>query len=201
MRIARLAVGMPAAATITFFLFLGMMTLITVEYRQEAPIPDYDLDIFPTVEPIDDSVRNADFDAVQPVEPPPPPPRINVANAAVDAAPASVDLGGLPDLGGVELTQTSFTMPDNREETPIVRIPPEYPPTLLARDVEGSCLVTYDIAANGHPFNVAANCTNAGFVRAAERSVQGWRFNPRREGGENVVRSGRQTTVTFEIDA
>jgi hypothetical protein len=86
MRIARLAVGMPAAATVTFFLFLGMMTLITVEYRQEAPIPDYDIDIFPTVEPLPPPEIRPELPTTQ-IDPPPPPIRLEVTRAAVDAAP------------------------------------------------------------------------------------------------------------------
>lgn len=198
MQLTRFASGMPAAAAITVLLFLGMTTLISVEPREEEPIPDIEIDIFPTVEPIPDPDPETDLPDTQ-VEPPPPIVRLDIPRTAVDAAPSAVEIGGLPDLGGVELTSTSFTPPDDRDETPIVRIPPEYPVTMINRNIEGSCVVTYDIAANGHPFNVSADCTNSGFVRSAERAVEGWRFNPRRENGQDVIRRGRRTSLDFEL--
>lgn len=196
-RLMRMAPGMPVAAAITFFLFLGMMTMVSVEYTPIQRIETPPIDIFVEVDPADPPDRTS-LDVVEPVQPPPPPVRLEVVAAAVDAAPVAETIGSLPEIGGVEIGQTSFEVPD-REETPIVRIEPIYPQNLLARDIEGDCIITYDIAANGHPFNVSADCTNSGFVRSAERAVEGWRFNPRRVDGENVVRSGRRTTLNFRI--
>lgn len=198
MRIARLAAGMPAAATVTFFLFLGMMTLITVEYRQEAPIPDYDIDIFPTVEPLPPPEVRPELPTTQ-IDPPPPPIRLEVTRAAVDAAPEAVDIGTLPIIEPPTVQQQGIYVAANREETPLVRFDPVYPDSLLSRGIEGSCLVVYDIAADGTPFNISANCSNSGFVRNAERAVQRWRFNPRREDGQDVIRRSRQTNLDFRI--
>ncbi|MAL09693.1 MAG: hypothetical protein CMF74_08520 [Maricaulis sp.] len=199
-RILRMASGMPVAATITFFLFLGMMMLIRVEHLPEPVLPDVEIDIFPQVPEIDFDPPGYELDSVEPVEPPPPPVRLDSSPAAVDAAPVAVSIASLPNIGGLELGATTFTMPDNRDETPVVRIEPTYPPRLLNQGVEGDCVVTYGIAADGTPFDVAANCTNSGFVRAAERAVERWRFNPRRVDGVNVARSGRQTTLNFRIE-
>ncbi|MEN0652617.1 MULTISPECIES: energy transducer TonB [Hyphobacterium] len=198
MRLARFAAGMPAAATVTFFLFLGMMTLITVEYREEAPIPDYEIDIFPTVEPIPDPEIRTDLPVTQ-FDPPPPPIRLEVARAAVDAAPEAMDIGALPTIETPAIEHQGIYVAANREETPLVRFDPVYPDNLLMRGVEGNCLVVYDIAADGTPFNISANCSNSGFVRSAERAVQRWRFNPRREDGQDVVRRARQTNLDFRI--
>lgn len=199
-RLLRMASGMPVAATITFFLFLGMMMLIRVEHLPEPVLSDYEIDIFPQVPDITSDPPGWEIDAVQPVEPPPPPITLDWSPASVDAGPAAVLIGSLPDLVGLEIGATSFTMPDNLDETPVVRIEPSYPPRLLNSGVEGDCVVTYGIAADGTPFNVSAECTDSGFVRAAERSVERWRFNPRRVDGVNVARTGRQTTLNFRIE-
>lgn len=197
--LVRIAPGMPVAAAITLFLFLGMMTLISVEYRPEPAIPDYVIDIFPVVEPID-LPPEVTPDSVEPVEPPPSLPAIETNIAAVDAAPYAVDLGGLPQIAGPEITTTSFLVPSDADEAPRVRIEPTYPARLLDRGVEGRCVVQFDLTPDGIPVNVRAECTNGGFESASERAVERWRYSPRRVDGMNVARTGMRTTLIYAIE-
>jgi TonB family protein len=75
----------------------------------------------------------------------------------------------------------------------VLRVPPEYPssptsPTAL----EADCGMTFDVVADGgvDPASIVASCTNTRFIRAAERAVAQWRYDP------STVSGGRQTVET-----
>jgi TonB family protein len=91
--------------------------------------------------------------------------------------------------------------PAAREELPLVRIPPDYPPEALRGGVEGWVRLQFTITATGSvrdPVVIASNPPGV-FDAAALRAILRWRFNPRIVNGAAVERSGAQTEIRFEL--
>jgi len=96
--------------------------------------------------------------------------------------------GGPSQMGGVD-----------RDPVPLVRVPPEYPPT--AHNVEGWVKVQFSITAAGtvrDAFVVDANPKGV-FDAAALKAIARWRYNPKVAGGVAVERVGLQTLIRFEL--
>jgi protein TonB len=90
----------------------------------------------------------------------------------------------------------------DRDVQPIVQFPPEYPPRLVTRGVEGWVKVQFTIAASGavqDAFVVDASPRDV-FDDAALKAIARWRYNPRIDHGTAVERVGMQTVIRFELD-
>jgi protein TonB len=90
-------------------------------------------------------------------------------------------------------------MGQDREAVPIVRVPPEYPPT--AHNVEGWVKVQFSITAAGtvrDALIIDADPKGV-FDAAALKAIARWRYNPRVEGGVAVERVGLETLIRFEL--
>ncbi len=80
------------------------------------------------------------------------------------------------------------------ELTALSRLPPQYPPSALMREVEGYVDVMFEVAIDGsvqNPVVIEANPPRV-FDRAALAAVSRWRFQP-------VVREGRPVVVLAQV--
>ena len=80
------------------------------------------------------------------------------------------------------------------ELTALSRLPPQYPPTALMRELEGYVEVLFEVAEDGsvrNPVVIDAKPPRV-FDRAATTAVSRWRFQP-------VVREGRPVAVKAQV--
>ena len=108
----------------------------------------------------------------------------------------TVDVKGI--LGGPMAVSAGGS---DREEMPLVRVEPVYPPRALARGVEGWVLVEFTITAAGTTADVRAVKADPErvFDAAAVKAVESWKYNPRVEAGMATDRRGVQVLISFAI--
>ncbi len=80
------------------------------------------------------------------------------------------------------------------ELTALSKLPPQYPPSALMREIEGYVNVRFDVATDGtvHNAEVIDAKPSRIFNSAAVAAVSRWRFQP-------VVRNGRAVAVTARV--
>ncbi|MGI9324061.1 MAG: energy transducer TonB [Pseudomonadales bacterium] len=80
------------------------------------------------------------------------------------------------------------------ELTALSKLPPQYPPSALMREIEGYVNVRFDVATDGsvHNAEVIDAKPSRIFNSAAVAAVSRWRFQP-------VVRNGRTVAVTARV--
>ena len=85
----------------------------------------------------------------------------------------------------------------NGEETPLVRINPEYPIKARLKGIEGSVKLSFNISRAGTPFDVEVIEANPPrvFNRAARRAVMRWKYRPRMVDGKAVDSPDRLMVV------
>jgi protein TonB len=85
---------------------------------------------------------------------------------------------------------------------PLVRIPPEYPPGLLQRGVEGFVVVRHWVGVRGEVTRaeVVQAYPRHAFERAALEAVYRWRYRPGESGGATVVRGPIEVLLEFSIE-
>ncbi len=90
----------------------------------------------------------------------------------------------------------------NTDVIPLVRVNPDYPPTALARNIEGWVQVQYTVTATGtvREAKVVAAEPKGVFDQAALRAIARWRYNPMIEDGAATERVGLQTVIRFQLD-
>lgn len=187
------------AAAVTAGLFLLMSYLITPS--SEIPTVDVEevtVDI--TRRPRDETTNSrpppiAKKPKVENLPPPPPivrpPPNLNENKNTYTAAIPPLKGGGLPTGNGS----------GNRHATPIVRIPPQYPPNALARGIEGWVLVEFTINAGGTVENIVVidGEPKGTFDRAAKRALKRWKYQPKIIDGRAVAQLNMREIFRFEI--
>ncbi len=194
--IFRLALGLPGAAAVTVFLFLFMKAMISGETRLEEERAAVNIDITAQMQETDLNNLNKDFKRPTLDTPPPPPPAVN-------------DPSNRPSLDGVraEIPQIDANLnigtgfnPD-RDAQPLVRIPPQYPERCMARaDSSETVFVEFDVTPEGTVTNVRViDTTNSCLNRAATRSVERWKYQPKIVDNKAEWRRGVQTAITFEL--
>lgn len=109
----------------------------------------------------------------------------------------TVDVKGI--LGGPMVVNAGGS---DREEMPLVRVEPVYPPRALARGVEGWVLVEFTITASGTTADVRAvkAAPERMFETAAVKAVESWKYKPKVEAGMATDRRGVQVLISFAID-
>lgn len=128
----------------------------------------------------------------------------SVASAKPSAGPiaigfgagAMVDVRGL--LGGPMAVSVGGS---DRDEMPLVRIEPVYPPRALSKGVEGWALVEFTITAAGTTTDVRAvqSQPEGVFDGAAVKAVQSWKYNPKVESGTAIDRRGIRVLLSFKV--
>lgn len=80
---------------------------------------------------------------------------------------------------------------------PIERYPPRFP---MRAEKSGYCKLTFDVSADGSPFNVVATqCSQSVFERASISSVQKWKYLPQYRNGIAVPYIGLKETIRFNL--
>ena len=88
-----------------------------------------------------------------------------------------------------------------RELTPLVRIPPDYPPGPLSKRIEGFVLLRFVVNETGSVENpeVMRAEPQGLFERAAQRAVMRWKYQPQIRNGK-PARVVTMTRVVFKLD-
>ncbi len=200
--LVRFIVGVPIAAVVVIALFMTLRVLVFSEAEVQTEESDR-LEFQITQTSADEEVVTRDQrpPEPEPVRAPPPPPRIEAAKADAPTEGAATVLGALPGVQpDVDSAQNFEVVVSDREEQPLVRVPPQYPRRASERGVEGSCDMRFDIEADGSTSNVRADCTSPLFERAAINAVQRWKYQPRVVDGQAVRRpNGGFTKLDFEL--
>jgi protein TonB len=197
-KMLRMIFSMPVAALITLLLFILMRFMILTEYT----IPRVEAFTIPSINPIitdrDILKRETLPERTKAVDLPPPPPKIATENAQVPSetvAPLTLPALKIPTIN----TRDFAMVITDRKAQPIVRIEPIYPARALDQGRTGFCKARFAVSKTGRPLNINASCTDAVFVRAVERAISKWKYNPRIVDGVPVRLQGVATTFTFEI--
>lgn len=132
-------------------------------------------------------------------EPPPPPelPQMSFASSNVNNNVATLTpvVDARSALQGLSLSAGSDT-----DVIPLVRIPPEYPPRALSRELEGWVRVRFTITETGTVKDaIVVESSSSVFDDAALRAIARWRYNPKVENGVAVERVGVETILDFQL--
>ncbi|MDT8437731.1 MAG: energy transducer TonB [Wenzhouxiangellaceae bacterium] len=194
----RLIAGLPGAVVVTALVFLLLATVISQRENVELS-EDVSVEINVTRQLKDTSQQRAE-DFQRPVldQPPPPPPTVTDPSFRPTM---SVQMGALPDLGGVDIDIGTGFNPD-RDAQPLVRIPPQYPQRCMsrARDTE-TVVLEFNVTPEGNVVNPqVVQSTNSCFDRAAMRAVERWRYNPKIVDNVAQPRFGVRTAIDFALE-
>ncbi len=192
----RIIVGIPGAILVTVALFLTMYSFITVPAKLEEQRDIVKIDINAKVPDVDVVADLADLERPVLDTPPPPP-------------PATVDPTNRPSIDGVRAEQPKIEVeleigtgfnPD-RDAQPLVRIPPQYPDRCQARaKSEEYVVLEFDVDPSGQPQNIKViDDSSSCFRRAATRSVERWKYQPKIVDNKAEWRRGVVTRVTFRL--
>lgn len=192
----RLILGVPGAVIVTVGLFLFMAGMIRSELRLEDEKSAVNIRITQQLEDTDLNNANREFKRPTLDAPPPPPPAVNDPSnrPALDGVAAQI-----PEIDA-NLNIGSGFNPD-RDAQPLVRIPPQYPERCMGRAAaKESVLVQFDVTPDGQTTNITTvESSNSCLNRAAERSVERWKYQPKIVDNTAEWRRGVQTVITFEL--
>ena len=192
----RLFIGVPVAALVTGLLFLFMSAMIRQELELNEAEDAVNINITAQIE--DSQLNNARKEFKRPTldAPPPPPPAVNDPSnrPALDGVAAAI-----PTIEA-NLNIGSGFNPD-RDAQPLVRIPPQFPDRCQGRaGSEEIVVVTFDVTPDGQTTNIeTVDSTNSCFNRAAERSVERWKYQPKIVDNEAQWRRGVVTQIKFVL--
>lgn len=201
--IARYAGAIVLGGVVTFGLFFLMQFLVS--HGMEA---------------LTDAKRTASIDFVRlkkeeliqekkrrlPQKPPPvkPPPPMKIAQTQS----LRPDLGGVDIASaniGIDVDTGSFDIsgaPNDGDILPLVRVPPQYPRRAESAGIEGYVDIEFGISKTGaviDPHVIEAYPSSI-FNRAAIRAILKWKYKPRIEDGEPVIRIGVQVRISFALE-
>ncbi|MEO1323155.1 MAG: energy transducer TonB [Pseudomonadota bacterium] len=195
-------VAIPAGA-VTLSLFAAMQSFIKTDDVSASALPTYDL--LPYIEA---EVKAEPREPTRkpprpkPLDPPPQSPKlINSVESPdlptdgyIGVAPADY---GAADLDSIKPVRASaITVRDLQPLTPPV---PVYPRAAIDRGLEGTCEVHLDVSIRGEPINVAADCSDRSFERAAKKAVEKVKFAPQIRDGLPVMVTGVIYPLEFQI--
>ncbi|WP_425411018.1 energy transducer TonB [Hyphococcus sp.] len=193
----RMIIGVPGAVVVTVGLFLFMAAMISNDLRLNEESDAINLNITAQIDDTDINQANKEFKRPTLDAPPPPPPAVN-------------DPSNRPSLDGVRaeiptinanLNIGSGFNPD-RDAQPLVRIPPQYPERCMSRaEAQESVALQFDVTPDGQTANInVIDSSNSCLNRAAIRSVERWKYQPKIVENQAQWRRGVQTTVTFVLE-
>ncbi|WDI32245.1 energy transducer TonB [Hyphococcus flavus] len=192
----RLFVGVPGAVVVTVGLFLLMAELIRNDLKLDEERDALNLSITSQIDDTDLNSANQEFKRPTLDAPPPPPPAVNDPSnrPALDGVRAEI-----PTIDA-NLNIGSGFNPD-RDAQPLVRIPPQYPERCMGRaSASESVSVQFDVTPDGQTTNIqVVDTSNSCLNRAATRSVERWKYQPKIVDNQAQWRRGVQTVITFEL--
>lgn len=102
----------------------------------------------------------------------------------------------------VETGKNSLDVSLDRHATPIVRIPPQYPQTALARGIEGWVLVEFTITRTGTVADERVVDAEPGviFNRETLRAIRRWKYQPKTENGKPIPQYNMREIFHFRIE-
>lgn len=193
---ARLIIGIPAAGLVTGLLFLFMSAMIRQPLNLQEDAEAVNINITAQIEDSDLSNANKEFKRPTLDAPPPPPPAVNDPSNRpnLDSVGAAI-----PEIDTNLNIGTGFN-PD-RDAQPLVRIPPQFPDRCQSRaDSEEIVVVQFDVTPDGQTTNIeAVDSSNSCFNRAAIRSVERWKYQPKIVDNEAQWRRGVVTQIKFQL--
>ncbi len=196
----RFFLGLPFAGAITIGLFLLMKILISQEVELGEKEETTRFDINPKVEELSVRQREVQAERAKEVKPPPPPPQIEKQKATQPKEGIANVAGAIPDFDAPRLDRSAVNFDvSDRDAQPLVRIPPMYPPRAAERGLSGQCTAFFNVSPAGKPYDVRTECTSSVFARAAKRSVEKWKYNPKIIDGKAVARTGVVTVIKFQL--
>lgn len=192
----RIFVGLPGAVIVTGLLFLFMAAMIKQDPRLNEAEDALSINITAQIDDSDLSTANKEFKRPTLDAPPPPPPAVNDPSnrPALDGVRAQI-----PTIEA-NLSIGSGFNPD-RDAQPLVRIPPQYPERCMSRaSARETVLLQFDVTPEGTTTNISViDSSNSCLNRAASRSVERWKYQPKIVDNKAEWRRGVQTAVTFEL--
>ncbi len=192
----RLIVGIPGAIVVTSGLFLFMAAMIQGPTRLNEEEDAININITAQIDDTDINNANREFKRPTLDAPPPPPPAVNDPSnrPALNGVAAAI-----PEINA-NLSIGSGFNPD-RDAQPLVRIPPQYPERCMNRaKATETVLVQFDVTPDGQTTNIEAiDSSNSCLNRAAIRSVERWKYQPKIVDNEAQWRRGVQTAITFNL--
>ena len=195
--LARLIVGFPVALFVTGALFLFMAAMIKQDPRLNEAEDALNINITAQIDDSDLNNANKDFKRPTLDTPPPPPPAVNDPSnrPALDGVRAQI-----PNIN-TNLNIGSGFNPD-RDAQPLVRIPPQYPERCMSRASDSEVVVVeFDVTPEGQTTNAKIlDSSNSCLNRAALRSVERWKYQPKIVDNEAQWRRGVQTAVRFNLE-
>lgn len=197
----RWATFAPIAAGFTFALFLLMRFLISTEFSPQEKVEVSAFEINPKVEKVIINEPTIELAEIERVETPPPPPQIERAQAEQPTEAVSTLIGEIPvfTMPPIDSGPVAIVVSD-REEQPLVRIPPNFPPRFSQGNNSGYCTVRFDVSPDGLPFNVETlRCTSNQLRSATIKSVQEWKYSPKIVNGAAVSRTGVESKIRFDL--
>lgn len=133
---------------------------------------------------------------------PPPPPKASATRAQIDLPQPKIS-GAAPeklDLGRLQTIAVAPVVINERDVRPIRPPVLVFPPQMLKRGIEGVCEVRFDVNPRGRPYNIMADCSHAGFKRAAEQAVSKTEFAPKIVRGKPAMRHNVVYPLEFNIN-
>ena len=193
----RLIIGVPVAGVVTGLLFLFMSVMIRQQVRLDEEQAAVNISITAQLQDSDLTSINKEFKRPTLDAPPPPPPAVNDPSnrPALDGVAAAI-----PEINA-DLNIGSGFNPD-RDAQPLVRIPPQFPDRCQGRaGAEERVSLRFDVTPDGQTTNIEViDSTNSCFNRAAARSVERWKYQPKIVDNEAQPRRGVQTVIVFQLE-
>jgi protein TonB len=183
---------------ISLAVFLGLWQLVGARFDAEPPTEAVTIQFTRQITPTPVEIKRQEkVDRPPPTLTPKGPPGV-ITDTFVDPATPFVrhivDRG--PRTGALPVSGV------DRDSLPIVRVPPQYPPSAITRQIEGWVQVQFTVAASGSVRDavVVASEPRGVFDEAALAAIARWRYNPRIQGGVATERVGLQTVLRFELE-
>ncbi len=194
--IARYASSIATATVVTLGLFYVMHTLIVLQPGAASEARVHHLLRFIRIKP-DETINEIDSLRDRKIPPPPPLPRRgrpdtwNEPGIRIATVP--------PSAPGQSFAPVGFQMSDGPLVT-VMRVDPNYPPSLAQKGVEGYVIVRFDVMRDGGVENVSVvESTHRGFERNALSAAQRFRFKARIVDGVPQVTTGVRYLFRFEM--
>ena len=199
--IQRYATAGLIAFAVTFGLFYLMQALITKAAGELEESTSTIVEFVRLKKDSEPELKKRQLPKKQKPEEPPPPPDLSLSRTTsldeglqdlVLGIGLDLAIGGGPNLGAAV---------SDSDPVPVVRVNPQYPPRAAERGTEGWVELRFTISASGTVQDAEVTNSHPGnvFDRAALRAVRRWKYNPKIEDGNPVVRHGVTVRLEFEL--
>ncbi|MEM7491746.1 MAG: TonB family protein [Pseudomonadota bacterium] len=202
--IIRILLGAPAAAAITYVLFIGMNALISTPWVKPD---DKEQRTIERITPLEENTEVRRRARAKPrqqrnADKPPPPPKLSTSKRDINLPTPSIQ-GAAPTELRIDRMSSLAIDPvaiSDRDAQPIRPPLPTYPNRAAERGIEGSCEVRFDVDVRGKPYNISADCSDNIFRREAERAVSRVEFAPKIVRGKAAERRNVVYPLEFQLE-